>query len=139
MHYTWTIRSVHAFCNECCFPLASRLFSANLNGANVHRILCQPPQTEKCRSGHFCSAVHGINLHEALVRYLPGSREIFAVNKITVPRVEGRNAAIKSTVSPYTIISLFLNGIVNRKDWFCSVRSDLKSTVQRLATVPSRH
>jgi len=61
------------------------------------------------------------------------------VNKITVPRVEGRNAAIKSTVSPYTIISLFLNGIVNRKDWFCSERSDLKSTVHGLATVPSRH
>ena len=61
------------------------------------------------------------------------------MNKITVPRVEGRNAAIKRTVSPYTIISLFLNGIVNRKDWFCSVRSDLKSTVQGLATVPSRH
>jgi hypothetical protein len=45
-------------------------------------------------------------------------REIFAVNKIIIPRAESRSAAIRSCVFPYRIIFLSLNGIVNSKDWF---------------------
>jgi hypothetical protein len=66
----------------------------------------------------------------------PKTPEIFTVNKIIIPRVESRNAAIRGTVFSCTIIFLSLNGIVKSKDWFKGNSLDTQATRIQIRSHP---